>query len=235
MPTLGTLTTNVAAELGLNATDDQTQIWRRLNEAVRDVLRRTHCYVTTTTLATTAGTSDYQLDAGTLAITYAYVTGGQRLLEPTTPQDILQRRLLASTSDTSMYYALQGSNLLMLYPTPSASGTLTFFYVPQPTEMSNSSHDPSSISTNYGGVPDEYHFGLEYYACWHLASLRDDQSSSQGERYRTLYEGQDGRGGFIATMRRELALKAGVVQARAQVGRRRYRSSSPSADDGPWG
>ena len=58
----------VAAETGLNATDDQTQIWRRLNEAVRDVLRRTHCYVSTTTASLTSGSGDYTLDAGVLAI-----------------------------------------------------------------------------------------------------------------------------------------------------------------------
>lgn len=232
MATLTTMTTNVAAVLGLNATDDQTQIWQALNRGVRDMLLRTHCYVTSATAATVAGTSDYTLDVATLAIRYVYVTGESQLLEAVGAHELLRRRLNGSASDTATVYALQGSNLLMLYPTPDTSGTLTLYHVPQPTEMSSGSHDPSNAT--YGGIPDEYHEGLELYACWKLGDLRDDQSSAQGERYRKLYEGDDGRGGFLRRMVNEMKRKQGLRMGPARVGRQRPVLSSPSADVSPW-
>jgi hypothetical protein len=234
MATLEEMTTQVAGELGLHTTDDQARIWRELNRGVRDVLLRTRCYVTTTTLSLTEGTGDYTLSANTLAINYAYVTGEERLLEPVNPEEIIERRLRTTSTDTSTLYAMQGANLLMVYPTPSSSGTLTFYYVPQPTAMSISSHDPSEAT--YGGIPDEYADAIEMYACWRLGSMRDDQTSGQGERYRILYEGQDGRGGRIAQIKREIHRKQGVRSSVAKVGRRRFMlSSDPSADQGYWG
>lgn len=214
MATLTTLQGNVAGRLGLNnvvaaSGGDRDYITGWLNEGVIDVLRRTHCYVKEAAMTMTANVSDFTLDAAILAIDELYVTsGGQGYpLEPRPARSVIRMRLSSTTSSPCRYYALLGNNLLTFYPTPSANDTLTVFYVPRPTAMSSGSDDPSS--TTFGGIPSEYHPAVECYAMWKAAAYKKDQASAQGERYRIEYEGQDGHGGRVAGIKRDLSHKAG--------------------------
>jgi hypothetical protein len=80
----------------------------------------------------------------------------------------------------------------------------------------------------FGAIPDEYHDAIVSYALWKAADYADDGSSQMGERYRLLYEGQDGRGGRIAQIK-TLINKRGTARApRARVSMRssRYGRSS---------
>jgi len=207
----------VASELGLDNTAagaDQLLIDQWLNQAVRDVLLRTHCYVTSTTQALVAGTTDYQLPATTLAIIDINgPTTGNRF-EYMTPEDIfeLRRRNIGLTGATRAY-AVLGSNLLMMYPTPSAAETLTVYIVPKPTEMTTGANDPAT--STYGLIPTEFHRALELYAFAKGASFDDDESSKMGQSYEQQYEQ------FLARIiRPAVNRKGGSKMPRARIGGR---------------
>jgi hypothetical protein len=210
---------------------DKAELDVKLNDAVVDVLRRTRCYVASTTISLSAGTSDYTLSTSILSILTMYGSAGGTnfRLEQVSPQMITDLQTAdATTSTSSFYYSVIGANLLSVWPTPVSSGTLTVRYVPRPTALSGASDDPSSASL--GGIPSEYHYALELYALWKMADSNDDQSSSQGERYRVAYEGENGRGGFLGQMKSEIRVKAGSL-GRVRVNSRRKRLGlSPSTD-----
>lgn len=227
MSTLSTLQTNVAAELGLvnTAAGDQPQITAALNKGVIDMLRKTHCYITTSTMGPlTPGTGDYDLDSTILAIDEIYVSssalGGQWLRRVDSGTLLPNRVYAATVQGTPFRYALMGANRLLLDPIPAAADTLTIYQVPRPTAMSSGAHDPSNAT--YGGIPAEFHDGLEMYAEGRLASLADDASSAQGVRYKQDYKD------FITDMKADLKGKGGKRQARlvppAQRGRQQIIS-----------
>lgn len=225
MSTLATLRTNVSAILGLdNSTSgDQTQIDAYINEGVLEVLKATKCYVTYATASMTANSSDYTLDTDILEIRDVFSTSGSvtRPLERRSMDEILDLRRASSTAGAQIrYYALAGHNLLMVYPTPSTGETLTFYYVPMPTVMSNSAHDPSS--STYGGIPSENHNVIEWYALWRLADMDDDSSSEQGMMYRESYLRA------LAEMKRHLRFKGGYRLAPARLRSRRVPAADPS-------
>lgn len=190
--TLGQLWSAVSNRVGnldSAVSADQSRITTWANEAVVNVLRRTKCYVTSATVALTSGQGDYTLDTDILVSVNVSLTaqGVSWPLERVSADELLGlRHQNASSSSPVQYYALNGANLLMVHPIPSSADTLTFYYVPRPTAMSLSTHDPADAT--YGGVPSEYHKALEYYACAEAADDDDDQSSAQGQRYRELYE-----------------------------------------------
>lgn len=209
---------NVAGALGLDnsVSGDQSRITGWLNDAVVDVLNRTHCYVATTTISLSANVGDYTLSSTILAIEDIYLTSGGanfrvRRLATT---DLINLRLFSVTSAPIQMYALAGANLLLVYPTPIQSDTLNIYYIPRPTALSSGSDDPSD--STHGGIPSEFHYGLELYAMWKAADAFDDSSSSNGETYRRLYlgdptapPGTEQRWGFINTMKRDIRVKAG--------------------------
>src|SRR5690242_19863744 len=111
-------------------------------------------------------------------------------------------------------WALQGANMLMLYPSPLVDDVLTVYYVPRPTALSTPGDDPSNAI--FGGIPPEFHYGLELYMQWKAGDAFDDESSSNGESYRRMYLGDPTapRGtpqaeGFIGTMRADIQRKGG--------------------------
>lgn len=214
MSSLATLQTNVAAELGLvnDSPGDQPQITAALNKAVVDMLRKTHCYVISDTMGPlTIGTGDYDLDSSILAIDEVYMgpasaSGGHTLERISSGEMISMRAYASSAQGSPLFYALMGANRLLLSPIPAAADTLTIYQVPRPTAMSSGSHDPSNGT--YGGIPAEFHDGLELYAEGRLASLADDASSAQGVRYQNDYKA------FIREMKGDLQLKGGKRLAR---------------------
>ena len=226
MSSLTNFRTEVAAILGLDnsASGDQPlmDIW--INEGVADVLVKTRCKVSPFTMALTAGTADYTLSTSVLAIVDLYVaaTNGDNFLpERVSPSEILRMRLAASSDSPALSYAVAGSNLLMVYPTPSAADVLTGSYVPRPTTLSSGSDTPSEI-------PTEWHKLVVFYTCWRGADADDDTTSEQGERYRGLYE----QG--IRELRNAVAKKGGFRLAPAQVNPRRRRRV-PHFNSADWG
>lgn len=182
--TLAQYRTRVAAELGLDSSADQTLIDTRINEGYEKFLLATHCQVRSDTSTTTSGQGDYSLDTDILAVVTVDVTSNGEMdgMERVDAETIRRMRRSDDTSDSPpRYFAVEGSDMLMLYPTPSGSDTITFYFVPRPTALSASSDTPTAI-------PAEYHSALEFYAMWRLGSYDDDQSSAQGQRYREDYD-----------------------------------------------
>lgn len=185
----------VQSVIGLASSgNDKTLVDGWLNDGVVDVLLRTECYVTSATMTETSGTGDYTLDTAMLivkSLRWSAADGSSDSYPQRVPVTEIERlRAATSTTDTTSTpasaYAVNGSNLLMVWPTPTAADTITVYYVPRPTAMSSASHDPSNAT--YGGVPAEFHKAIVLYAKWWAGDFADDQSSAQGERYKQLYE-----------------------------------------------
>jgi hypothetical protein len=186
------------------------------NDAVVDMLKRTHCFIQSATMTMTSGQGDYRLDSSILAIDDVYMTSGTQSFRATrmSTTDLLNARLFQVVTAPITRYALAGADLLMVFPTPSLPDVMTIYYVPRPSLLVNSTDDPSS--STLGGIPSEYHYGLELYMQWKAGDAFDDESSQSGETYRRQYVGDpsaapgtDARKGFIGEMKRDLRDKGG--------------------------
>ncbi len=195
---------------------DQALIDSWVNEAVLQFLRDTKMVVRTASLNFTANVGDYTLDDDVLSFIDAWVdpdVGQSTFLQQISNADLLRMRLLTeNAAPPTMYYSLDGTDILRFYPTPHTSDdTMHILYVPRPTlSLSSSSHTPSN--TAYGGIPSEYHPTLEAYAKWKAAESEEHGPSQSGVTFMTMYE--DGVRKAIATKNR----KAGVMKGRARVG-----------------
>lgn len=214
----------VQAKLGLDSTAasaEETQLIAWLNEGVVDVLLRARVNVNCADLSLTANVWKYTLPTAALAIQdISYTTaadGNVGLLVRCAPEDILRfRTSTPATAARVSHYALNGADMLMLYPTPSAADTLEIFYVPRPTALSSTSstaHDPSSET--YGGIPSEYHKAIELYALAQAAEFTDHQPSQFGARYQAMYEAK------LLEIKRAMRHRGGRSLGPATVGKRR--------------
>lgn len=213
MTTLAQFRTAVSAEVGLDntASGDQPLIDNAVNEAVTDVVLRTRCRVRAATLALTIGTKDYTIDTAVLLILDAYLTmaGIDYPLERVGVDELLTwRRASVGNVSPAQMYAVAGSDLFMIYPTPATADTITFYYVPRPATLSVSSDTPSE-------VPAEFHPAVTLYADWQLASLADDNSSQNGAAYQARYEQE------IRRIKRWVGLKGNNRLPRATIRRNR--------------
>lgn len=187
MSTLAQFRTAIAAKIGLdNSTSgDQGAIDLWVNEGVTDVLMRTNCKVQSADLNLTADTGDYTVDTDVLKIVKATTTSQSVSydLQQVPADDILAMRNASSTSiSPAQYYAMLGSDLFMIYPTPSSStDTVTFYYVPRPATLSASSDSPDE-------VPAEFHKAIEFYALAEAGNYADDGTAQQGLMYLQVYE-----------------------------------------------
>jgi hypothetical protein len=194
-----------------------------LNDAVRDFLVRTRAHVNSSSMILTAGTFDYTTDDDILQILDLTLASSSQTypFERTSPAEILRMRRTGSSS-IPRFYALNGHDLLMVFPTPAAADTITVYYVPRPAEMSSGAHDPSAET--YGNIPVEYHAALEEYAAWKMADYDDDQSSQMGAVYQGNYER------LVRQALKSMRGKGGRSMGRAVIGRRGSLRSSPSQD-----
>lgn len=232
MATLAQFRTRISQKLGLDNTAgsaEQTLIDAWVNEAVNDVLTETQVYVAEGTASLTDGQGDYLLDTSMLAIKDVYfVSGGiNYMLTHASPDTINQYRAATNIPQgPARFYAINGANLLMLYPSPSAGDSLKFYYVPRPTALSNATDDPSN--TTLGGIPSEWHKAIEFYALWQGGDYIDDDSSQQGERYRQQYEA------WLKRVKKERTKKTGRLLGPIIPGRRKrpFMPHDPSTDTG---
>lgn len=181
---------------------------------------RTGCKVISDNPTLTAGTGDYTLDTDILHIVDAYLTSGGESyrLDRVSHFELLElRRAQGSTDSPARVYATMGSNLLLVYPTPDAADEMTVYFVPRPATLSDGAHTPSEI-------PAEFHPAVEFYALARLASMRDDQTSAQGQRYAETYEQ------WVSKAKKAINRMGGSRLAPARVGRRRLVPHDPSAD-----
>jgi hypothetical protein len=184
--TRGELKLRVARTLGvtLDNSDDGVEEAALLNElaneAVLDVLSRTRVNVRHANVALTGGIDEFDFDPYVLRV-YGFLRGGR---------EITEQPLGSLGSDG---YVFVGYGRIKLGLAAAAGETAEIWYTPRPTPMTLDAHDPSNAT--YGGIPPEFHRSLLNYMLWQFADKAGDQGSQRGERYRAMYEGQDGLAG----------------------------------------
>ncbi len=214
MATLGTLRNVISSKIGLDATNDQALMDEWINQGVLDVMVRTRCTVSPATLSLSAGVVDYELDPDILRLTDVR-TASNIQLSPKSPDQLRDLRRSAYTG-AGRYYALDGANLFMVYPTPAAGDTITFYYIPRPATLLVTNDSPDEI-------PSEFHKLVEWYALAEAADYDDDGSSGIGSQYLGRYE----KG--IAEAKAAITRKGGRL-APSVPGRSRTTRSVPSQD-----
>ncbi len=161
-----------------------------INKATVDLLRKTRCFVDVADMALTAGTSDYTFDQSILEIIAFDLTPADGSigvgLDRVGLDEIIRSRRARSVSSVPSKFAVTGSNLISFYPTPTRSDTCTIYYVPRPADLSLTSDDPST--TAHGGIPEEYHDAIEYYAFYRAANYDDNANGAQ--MYWKMYQGR---------------------------------------------
>lgn len=220
MATLGTLRSTISAKTGLeNSGEEQELIDRWINEGIREILLRTHVNVECADLNTAADTWKYILPSGMLAIKEIWREGARAPLTRVGEEEILEYRGVDSNgSDPDLTrYATIGSNMLLIWPTPTAAYSLDVFYVPKPTELSAASDDPSV--EGLGRIPSEFHKAIELYALAEAGDYDDDRSSQEGDRYRARFEQY-----LTQVMVPAIKKKGGTTMPRARIRNRRRLS-----------
>ena len=198
--TRGELIDRVTATVGLQDTDpmderDLVDHW--IYQGTLDLLSRTRCVVRCIHLNVQKGVTTYEL--GSQIITLVDVDDGSS-------SDGRRRR----RDDDRRGFTLIGSDLFQLWPEPDEDLELDVWAVKTPTRMTDDLHDLGSEA--FGSIPVEYQDAIELYAVWKAADYAHEENSGRGERYRVLYEGQDGRGGRLAQIR-VMVNKRGTARA----------------------
>ena len=230
---LATFRSRISGAIGLDNTASSTEqglIDGWVNEAVEQFLIEVKPHWRTAQLATTAGSGDYTLDTDILAFKDIYLAPGDssinRQLQQVDTEEIIRNRILlsASTGVSPYKYAVQGSNILMLFPVPQSGDVLHILYIPRPTALSATADSPSATAN--GGIPAEFHPILEAYAKWKGADYADDKSSQYGQ----LYLQEWARG--LAKAKEIQMKKAGVRTGSAKIGKTRRWPVGSGVDDG---
>src|SRR5579863_1663825 len=213
-PQLSDFRSRVSSKLGLNNTvaGDQPLIDSWINEAISEVLTRSRVNVVPGTMTLTGGSYDYTLPTQILALDEIYLTDASTLvwyrLERRSPAEIITFRVGTQFqgSPPVRWFALNGTSTLMVYPTPTAADTLTFYYIPRPAQLVN--------ATDYNSdIPSEWQKTIEYYACWQAGQYMNDAASQEGNLFRGLYEDE------LAKLKKAAIHRGGRKLSRAVVGR----------------
>lgn len=187
--TFDEMTGTVQAFLGLQEIEyfDETGFVKsEVNRGLLDMLARTRCVVRC-------------VDLRVLADVGEYVVGNQ-ILSLVDIEDGLGK--VGRDSFYRPSFTLIRSDILRIQPTPSEDGEVQVWAVKRPAPMVDPTDSPSD--EEHGAIPEEFQDAIVTYALWKCADYADDASANQGERYRLLYEGQDGGGGRLSQIRAQV-------------------------------
>lgn len=176
----------VQANLGLEDItyfDEKTYCAGLINRGVIDLLSRTRCVVRCIDMHVTAGISQYMVDGLILCLVDI--------------EDGLAKA--PRSSDFKPSFTMIRSDILRVQPTPAENGEVQVWAVKRPQPMVADTDSPGM--EQFGAIPEDFQDAITTYALWKAADYADDATSQQGERFRMLYEGQDGRGGRLAQIR----------------------------------
>jgi len=228
--TLADVRSRVATAIGLDNTNGGTEqgfIDSWTNEAILDFLERTKVKVEQATMTLTSQQGDYELPTAVLVvndITCVSAADGQTVpLEPIPIEELIWRRRYPGAVPVR-YYAMQGENLLSLYPTPQTPDTLNIYYVPVPTLLANATDTLAGT-----GVPPVFHYIIELYVKWKAASYNNDANSQNGMVFLQQYQTE------VRKARGRIRRMQGRRRPAAQAGRRtrrKYYPAYPSQDTG---
>jgi hypothetical protein len=172
------------ARSSTDSTEEVTYLQELANEAVVDLLTRTKIHVRRVNLTLNAGEREYDLSQNVLRLWSLADIDGHPLTE--VPEGEI------FTYDGGHVFQMPGYNRLVLGWDPEAGDSLDGDYTPRPTKMTADAHDP--VLQTYGLIPEEFHQALINFMCWKAGETTRDQSSGLGEKWRRLYEGEDGEG-----------------------------------------
>lgn len=218
--TRGQLVFECSRSLGLDDTagsDELILMQRWLNRGVVDFLLKTHCYLDIGSMSLTSGVSNYRVDANILAmheVTIPDTAGNPIRLDIVNAADLQYYLASSVTAITTPLYASIDGTMLRVAPAPTSAVTLTYFYVPKPSEMTadgttgSDANDPSSAT--YGGIPTEFHDALLTYMLWKGAEY-DDKGGGfyKGHAFAPGYAYQSTYDAMCAEYKKRLRQKAG--------------------------
>ena len=191
----------VCATAGLQDIDplnERTLVEDWVYEGTIDMLARTRCVARCVHLAVSPNVSTYTLAHSLLAL--VDVENGAR-----------RRR----RDDDDRGFTLIRSDVLRVSPTPTEAGELDVWAVLRPSRMTM---DTDSLGDEaFGAIPDEFQDAIELYAQWHASDYSHEGNTQRGERYRMLYEGQDGRSGRLAVIRSQVNKRGTALAPRRRV------------------
>ena len=231
---LATFRARVSGAIGVDNTDGSTEQalldgW--VNESVVQFLLRTKANAQAAALSLTAGEGDYVLDTDIIAMRSAWIEPANGLqeipLRETSPDEIVAyRRYQGVSGDPSArLFALQGSNVLMLFPPPGDStDVLHIYYVPRPAAMSTTADTPAATAN--GGVSEEFHPILENYVKWKAAEYANNGPSQLGQMWKAEWEAG------LVQVRVANTRKGGLNTQRVRIGAPARWPASPGVDHG---
>jgi hypothetical protein len=206
----GQITKRAIQILGLDDTvngEEATIVHDLINEAILDISRRSKLNVRCVNMHVPAGSSYFEMADGILTMMdlRRMPVGASGSADG---MMLTQRHADEVLSDSSgLTFSVVGYNTLLLSGGTTSDRTYKAWFVPRPQPMSSDTQDPSDPL--YGGIPDEFHnTALLNYVLWNGADYGDDITSQSGERYRLLYEGEDGRGGNLRDIHRMINKRA---------------------------
>lgn len=181
-----------------SAANDETLLAKSyLNEGVVDVLVRTRPYTRCINLTLTANTPLHDMANQILWLLDLQEVGSWRFLERMSREDIA-----AAQQGGASGYAYE-EPLLWISPVPDTTISFKAYGGFRPAPLVNDG-DNAAVGS-FGGLAPEFHPAVINYALWKGGEYLQHEQSAGGERWRTLYEGQDGTGGDIARIKRILA------------------------------
>lgn len=157
-----------------------------MNEAQRDIARRTGLFRTVATLAVdatqTPATAFYTMPADMLELKRLTLDGDQ--LHRTTLEALGDRAEDVTGRASEYLYGDYGPTLLRLYPYPTTATTgLKAYFVRRPATL--------ALDADVPEVPEDYQMALPYYAIAR-AYLKDFEAKdpAKGEAFRQMYENE---------------------------------------------
>lgn len=231
--TLANYRTMVAAEMGLDNTGsnpgsltaDQTLMHMWANRGYKVALSKTKVYVLTGTLTLSANNADFTIPNDILAITelFAPSSSGSNMwnrMQRLSSAEILELRYTQAGGVPPVNrYAVGGTNLLQVYPTPTESTILPVQFVPRPAVLSS-----DSDFAHY--LPSEWHEVIELYMLWKAGRYTNNAPSQNGATFKTAFEA------MLVDMESTARNYGGRALNPTPLGRRRRPVFQQGQDDG---
>ena len=201
--TLAEMRRNIQYGLGLREPEELPIITQKINDGVRDVLRRTGCTVLCFDATTPDNSSKVKLSSSIMRVIHV-ARNDVRLEQTSYPQLIRYPAGYAHVGD-----------MLIFGTAFHADDRLQIYGVPRPTKLSA---DGDALENEiFGGIKEEFQDAVELYAMSELADLAGDETSQRGGTYRIQYEGQTGREGRLAEIRRQVNKMGGLTLGKARL------------------
>lgn len=223
----------VANAIGLDNTNgglEQGLIDSWTNQAILDFIEKTHATAELALFTLTTNVGDYELQTifpqamqiNTLTVTSS-VDGQVVPLEPIAPEELIWRRRYPGSIPVR-YYAMQGDNKIMFYPTPQSPDTLQAYYIPYPTLLVS----PTDTLVS-AGIQPQFQWIVELKVKAEAAAYNNDASSQMGAMYLQEYNQE------VRLARGRIRRLQGRRRPPAMPGRRtrrKYYPAFPSQDTG---